>query len=109
MATTLGFGFSVLIEPFSSPTLYLFLKNHIIFSCLPGTWGLKLAALMTAGLKITALFCLSNDSISLSGAVVGITDKMEARPQPPFLILQARTQDEGVSSCDSDLFLPFFG
>ena len=45
----------------------------------------------------------------LSGAVLGITDKIEAQPQPPLLILQARTWDEGVSSCDSDLFLPFFG
>ena len=46
---------------------------------------------------------------SLLGAAWGITDKMEAWPQPPLLIPQARTQDEGVSSCDSDLFLPFFG
>ena len=45
----------------------------------------------------------------LSGAVLGITDKMEARPQPPLLILQAQSQDEGVRSCDSDLFFPFFG
>ena len=43
------------------------------------------------------------------GAVLGTTDKMEARPQPPLLIPQARTRDEGVSSCDSDMFLPFFG
>ena len=41
----------------------------------------------------------------LSGAVLGITDKMEARPQHPLLILQARPRDEGVRSCDSDLFL----
>ena len=46
---------------------------------------------------------------ALLGAMLGITDKMEARPQPPLLIPQAQTQDEGVSSCDSDLFLPFFG
>ena len=39
------------------------------------------------------------------GATLGITDKMEARPQHPLLILQARTRDEGVRSCDSDLFL----
>ena len=44
----------------------------------------------------------------MSGATLDITDKMEARPQPPLLIPQARTQDEGVSSYDSDLFLPFF-
>ena len=30
----------------------------------------------------------------LSGATLGITDKMEAQPQPPPLILQARTRDE---------------
>ena len=29
-------------------------------------------------------------------------------PQPPLLIPQARSQDEGVRSCDSDLFFPFF-
>ena len=40
----------------------------------------------------------------MSGAMLGITDKMEAWPQPPLLIPQAWTQDEGVSSCDSDLF-----
>ena len=38
----------------------------------------------------------------MSGAVLGITDKMEARPQPPLLILQAQTRDEGVSSRDSE-------
>ena len=43
----------------------------------------------------------------MSGAALGITDKMEARPQPPLLILQAWSWDEGVRSCDSDLFLPF--
>ena len=42
-------------------------------------------------------------------AALGITDKMEAQPQPPLLIPQAWSRDEGVSSCDSDLFLPFFG
>ena len=45
----------------------------------------------------------------MSGAALGITDKMEAQPQPPLLISQAQSRDEGVSSCDSDLFLPFFG
>ena len=44
----------------------------------------------------------------MSGAALGITDKMEAWPQPPLLIWQAWSWDEGVSSCDSDLFLPFF-
>ena len=43
------------------------------------------------------------------GAVLGIADKMEARPQPPLLVLQAPSRDEGVRSCDSDLFFPFFG
>ena len=45
----------------------------------------------------------------MSGAMLGITDKMEARPQHPLLISQAQTRDEGVRSCDSDLFFPFFG
>ena len=45
----------------------------------------------------------------LSGAALGITDNMEARPQPPLLISQARPRDEGVRPCDSDLFFPFFG
>ena len=39
------------------------------------------------------------------GATLGITEKMEARPQPPLLVPQAWTRDEGVRSCDSDLFL----
>ena len=43
----------------------------------------------------------------LSGAVLGITDKMEARPQLLILVLHARTRDEGARSCDSDLFFPF--
>ena len=45
----------------------------------------------------------------LSGAALGITDKMEARPQLPLFVLQARTQDEGVRPCDSDLFFPLLG
>ena len=47
--------------------------------------------------------------VIMSGAMLGSTDKMEAWPQTPLLIPQARSWDEGVSSCDSDLFLPFFG
>ena len=43
----------------------------------------------------------------VSGAALGITDKMEAQPQPPLLILQARSWDEGVKFCDSDLFFLF--
>ena len=44
------------------------------------------------------------------GATLGITDKMEARPQFPLLVLQARTRDEGVRPCDSDLFFfPLLG
>ena len=38
------------------------------------------------------------------GAALGITGKMEARPQPLLLIPQARSRDEGVRSCDSDSF-----
>ena len=45
----------------------------------------------------------------VSGAVLDITDKMEARPQPLLLIPQAQSRVEGVRSCDSDLFFPFFG
>ena len=30
------------------------------------------------------------------GAVLGITDKMEGRPQSPLLILQARIPDPGM-------------
>ena len=45
----------------------------------------------------------------MSEATLGITDKMEARPQPPLLIPQARSRDEGIRSCDSDLFFLFFG
>ena len=44
----------------------------------------------------------------MSEAALGITDKMEARPQPPLLISQARPWDERVRPCDSDLFFPFF-
>ena len=43
------------------------------------------------------------------GATLGITDKMEAQPQPPLLISQAWPWDGGVRPCDSDLFFPFFG
>ena len=42
------------------------------------------------------------------GTTLGITDKMEAWPQPPLLISQAQSQDEGVRSCVSDLFFHFF-
>ena len=56
-------------------------------------------------LKLTKHY---KSTILLLGAASGITDKMEARPQPPLLISQARPQDEGVRPCDSDLFFPFF-
>ena len=49
------------------------------------------------------LFHLSANG-HLSGATLGISDKMEARPQPPLLIPQARSRAEGLRSCDSDLF-----
>ena len=44
---------------------------------------------------------------AMSGAALGITDKMEAWPKPLLLISQAWSQDEGVRPCDSDLFFPF--
>ena len=52
---------------------------------------------------------LSMQNLELSGASLDITDKMEAWLPNPLLVPQAQTRDEGVSSCDSDLFLPFFG
>ena len=48
-------------------------------------------------------------STKVSGAMLGITDKMEAWSPPPLLISQAWPQDEGVRPCDSDLFFAFFG
>ena len=45
----------------------------------------------------------------MSGAALGITDKMEAWPQTPLLIPQARPQDEGVRPCNSDLSFPLLG
>ena len=45
----------------------------------------------------------------MSGATLGITGKMEAWPQLPLLVPQAQARDEGVRSCDSDLFFPFLG
>ena len=35
---------------------------------------------------------IDHSYIFLSGAVLGITDNMEAQPQTPLLILQARSQ-----------------
>ena len=45
----------------------------------------------------------------MSGATLGITGKMEAWPQLPLLVPQAQARDEGVRSCDSDLFFPLLG
>ena len=47
----------------------------------------------------------------LLGPALGITDKMEERPQPPphTPIPQAQTRDEGVRPCNSDLFFPLLG
>ena len=45
----------------------------------------------------------------VSGAALGTTNKIEAWPQTPLLIPQARTRDEGVRPCNSDLFLPLLG
>ena len=44
----------------------------------------------------------------LLGAALGITDNIEAWPQPSLLIAQVWFHDEGVRPCDSDLFFPFF-
>ena len=44
----------------------------------------------------------------LSGAALDISDKMEARPQPP-LCPAGTDWDEGVRPCDSDLFFPLLG
>ena len=38
----------------------------------------------------------------MSGATLGITEKMDAWPQAPLHISQTRPQDEGVRPCDSD-------
>ena len=48
-------------------------------------------------------------STQLLGAMLGITDKMEAQPQPPLFVPQAQTQDEGLRPCDSDLYFPLIG
>ena len=45
----------------------------------------------------------------MSGAALGITDKMESRPQTPLLIPQAWSWDEGVRPCNSDLSFPLLG
>ena len=49
------------------------------------------------------------DEAVVSGATLGITDKMEARPQTPLLILQAQSRDEGVRPYNSDLSFPLLG
>ena len=56
-----------------------------------------------------SLCSLCHITQEMLGAALGITDKMEAWPQPPLLILQAQSWNEGVRPCDSDLFFPFFG
>ena len=43
------------------------------------------------------------------GTALGITEKIEAQPQTPLLILQARPRDEGVRPCNSDLSFPLLG
>ena len=40
----------------------------------------------------------------MSGAELGVTDKMEAQLQHPLFVPQAQTQDEGVRPFDSDFF-----
>ena len=42
-------------------------------------------------------------------ATLGITDTMEARLQSPLLISQARSRDQGVRPCNSDLSFPLLG
>ena len=59
------------------------------------------------GNSLSELWELVMDT-EVSGAMLGITDKREARPQYPLLISQAWPWDEGVRPCDSDLFFPFF-
>ena len=40
----------------------------------------------------------------MSGAELGVTDKMEAQLQHPLFVPQAQTQDQGVRPFDSDFF-----
>ena len=54
----------------------------------------KSGVLQSMGLQIIEYYTATEQ---LSGAALGITDKMEAWPR-----------DEGVRPCDSDLFFPFF-
>ena len=42
-------------------------------------------------------------------ATLGITDTLEARLQSPLLISQARSRDQGVRPCNSDLSFPLLG
>ena len=56
---------------------------------------------------LTDLLYFLPESESVSGAVLGITDKMETWPQLPLLVPQAQTLDEGVRPCESDLFFFF--
>ena len=49
------------------------------------------------------------DEAVVLGATLGITDKLEARPQNPPLIPQAWPRNEGVRPCNSDLSFPLLG
>ena len=55
-------------------------------------------------------FCIFNFQRSergrLSGATLGITDKMEECPQTPSPYRQAGSHDEGVRPCNSNLSFP---
>ena len=70
-------------------------------------FGIKITADGDCSHEIKTLTSWKESYDQLSGAVLGITDKMEAWPQLPLLVLHARTRDEGARSCDSDLFFPF--
>ena len=67
-------------------------------STVKGIYGKSTANILRNGEKLKAF---------LSGAALGITDKMEAQPPAPLLIPQAQTRDEGGRPCHSDFSFPF--
>ena len=99
----------LVIEPNISPLLKIPLQSSL---CLWQWSWIKFA--LSSLTSITEYFfslTLYNFTNTwwVSGATLGITDKMEARPQTPLLIPQARTRDERVRPCNSDLFFPLLG
>ena len=80
--------------------------DHYVYYCGQESLRRNGVAIMVSKSPQCSTWMQSQKRQNVSGAALGITDKIEAQPQTPLLIPQARPRYEGVTLCNSDLSFP---